>query len=100
MGYLLPIRSIRSEQYANRMSMEPYNFAYIGSVQPMKLKSGFLEEFENKTNSWKEEQPMDKKFSASPAHNPYTGYVAPNPANLSPLIALTVGKGIKVNTYV
>ena len=29
MGYLLPIQPIQSQQYANRMNMESYNFAHI-----------------------------------------------------------------------
>lgn len=99
MGYLLPIRSIRSEQYANRMSIAPYNFAYIGRVQPMKLESDFFDEFHNQASSEREEQSMAKKSSSPPASNPYQGYIVPNPANLSPLIALAVGKGITVNTY-
>ena len=33
MGYLLPIQPITSQQYANRMNMEPYDFAVIGRVE-------------------------------------------------------------------
>ncbi|MHA6258473.1 hypothetical protein ACXYMX_01045 [Sporosarcina sp. CAU 1771] len=99
MGYLLPIRSIQSEQYANRMSMAPYNFAYIGNVQSVKLRSNFLDEFHNQSDFTSEEQNTDKKSPKAPAPNPYRGYIPPNPTKLSSQIALSVGKGITINTY-
>ena len=42
MGYVLPIKPIQSQKYANRMNMEPYNFAYIDRVNKVKLNSDFL----------------------------------------------------------
>ena len=51
MGYLLPIQNIQSQQYANRMNLDPYNFAYIGRVQRVKLNSQFFEEFKEQSQS-------------------------------------------------
>ena len=102
MGYLLPIRPIQSEQYANRLSMEPYNFATVGKLQSIKLKSDFLEEFEETLHLV--DKDLDKKKAREQAHadHPpriYKGYVPPNPVNLSPAISQIVGKGMSVNTY-
>ena len=105
MGYLLPIRPIQSEQYANRLSMEPYNFATVGRLQSIKLKSDFLEEFEEKLHLVDEDEDRDNKKGKERAHANHTpriykGYVPPNPVNLSPAISQIVGKGMSVNTYI
>lgn len=107
MGYLLPIRPIQSEQYASRLSMEPYNFASVERLQSIKLKSDFLEEFEETLDLVDEdndrEQDKDKGGEQAHANHPpriYKGYIQPNPVNLSPAISQIVGKGISVNTYI
>ena len=105
MGYLLPIRPIQSEQYASRLSMEPYNFAAVGRLQSIKLKSDFLEEFEETLHLVGEDKEEDKKKDREQAHadHPpriYKGYIQPNPVNLSPAISQIVGKGMSVNTYI
>ena len=38
MGYILPIQPIQSQIYANRMSGNDYNFAYIDNIQPDKIE--------------------------------------------------------------
>ena len=105
MGYILPIQPIQSQQYANRMNMDPYNFAYIGRLQRVKLQSDFLEEFkeqysiiEERIDERKGEEEADK-LSFAPPPNAFQGYIVPNPANLSLAIAQSVGKGISVNAY-
>ena len=106
-GYLLPIRPIQSEQYANRLSMEPYNFATVGRLQSIKLKSDFLEEFEEVLHLLDEDEDKkkDKKNDRELAYADYPpriseAYAPPNPVNLSPAISQIVGKGISVNTYI
>ena len=49
MGYLLPIQPIQSQQYANRMNMESYNFAYIDRVEKIEvlILKGFLRNSNN-----------------------------------------------------
>ena len=99
MGYLLPIRPIQSGQYANRISMESYNFATIEKLQSVKLKSDLLEEtlhLQNEDNMRKDRE----KSVAVPSPQPYKGHVPPSLANLSPIISQIVGKGISVNTYI
>jgi len=102
MGYVLPIKSIQSEQYANRMNLEPYNFAKIDRVEAIKLKSDFLESFEEFLQN-QEQQRKNKKdedqLKAVPSPRLLRGYIQPNPANLSPAISQIVGKGLNINVY-
>jgi len=101
-GYILPINPIQSGQYANRLNMKPYNFARIGRVQLVKLKSDFLEEFEESlaARDQKQEEKDEEKPSQSRSPLSNFGNIYPNPANLSPAISKVVGKGININTYI
>ncbi|QNK87161.1 hypothetical protein H7992_18375 [Sporosarcina sp. resist] len=99
MGYILPIQPIQSQIYANRLSMEAYNFAYIDRVNNVKLNSDFLDEFKESSHQERErEEEEEKPIVAAPLA--YQGFVRPNPVNLSPVIARVVGKGIAINAYV
>ena len=101
MGYLLPINPIQSQQYANRISMEPYNFATVNRVQRISLKSDFLKEFEESLDSrYASNQESKEQLNPSPPQSEYNPYIFPNPINLSPAISQIVGKGITVNTYI
>lgn len=101
MGYLLPINPTQSQQYANRMSLAPYNFAAINRVQQVKLESDFLKEFEEVLDSKREKSGGNKEHSNPPStQTEHSPYIYPNPTNLSPAISQIVGKGISVNTYV
>lgn len=102
MGYLLPIQPIQSQQYANRMNMESYNFAHIDRVNKIKFdfkfsgdsQGAFQEEQEKK-----EEEGMKNAHVSAPSLVA-KGFIYPNPANLSPAISQAVGKGMSVNAYV
>ena len=101
MGYLLPINPIQSQQYANRMSMKPYNFVTVNRVQRVNLKSDFHREFEESLDSRYEKNRENKEQSNQmPSQSEYNPYIFPNPINLSPAISQIVGKGITVNTYI
>ena len=104
MGYLLPIQPITSQQYANRMNMEPYDFAVIGRVEKVKLGDGLLNgnfSSELKQSSMHDEREREgKEMPIVPPPTAFKGFVRPNPANLSPVIAQVVGKGLSINTYV
>jgi len=101
MGYLLPIRPIQSEQYANRLSQQPHNFAYIGRLQRVKFNNEFFDEFQEQSQSlFNKEEENKKRSSIVAPSNSYQGYNQPNPVNLSPAISRVVGKGITINTYV
>lgn len=102
MGYLLPIQPIQSQQYANRMNIESYNFAYISSVSKSTFNVRLLEDTHD---SFKEEQEKkDEMVMENPTVSPLSmassGFIYPNPANLSPAISQVIGKGISVNVYV
>jgi len=102
MGYVLPIKSIQAEQYANRMNLEPYNFAQIERIQPIKLKSDFLENFEESLRNQEPQREKKKDKGQSqvvPSPHLLKGYIQPNPANLSPAISQVVGKGMNINAY-
>lgn len=98
MGYILPINPIQSQQYANRIAMEPYNFATVNRVEQVRFKSDFLKDFEEAVEFAYEEH--KKKSDQAPSKSQIYNYIVPNPANLSPAISQIVGKGISVNTYI
>lgn len=102
MGYLLPIQPIQSQQYANRMNMEAYNFAHINRVNKIKFNFKFSEDshgaFQQEHDN-KEEEVMEIAHVAAPSLVA-KGFIYPNPANLSPAISQAVGKGLSVNAYV
>ena len=104
MGYVLPIKSIQSEQYANRMTLKPYNFAAVDSLQKVKLKSDFLENFEESLQlQYQQEKEKFEERSQSqviPSSHLHRRYSQPNLADLSPVISQIVGKGMNINTYV
>lgn len=104
MGYLLPIQPIQSQQYANRMAIEPYNFASINRVQTIKFQTDFLKASEENMDKKQEERKQDQekkqeRSNSSSVPSELTPYIYPNPANLSPEISKVVGKGISFNTY-
>lgn len=100
MGYILPINQTQSQQYANRLAMEPYNFARINGVRPIKFKTDFIDDFEESLASYQErKQESNEQREAAAEQIEYNGYIFPNPVNLSPAISQVVGKGLSVNTY-
>lgn len=100
MGYILPINPIQSQQYANRLTMESYNFATINRVQSVKLNPDFQEEFKRSVRLEEKRMPEEEQLKTMPTKSQYNGYIVPNPANLSPAISRIVGKGNSVNTYI
>lgn len=104
MGYVLPIKSIQSEQYANRINAKPYNFAHVGKSEKVKFKSDFIDDFEARLfdDEEQDEERDGDNSEQQPSPQPLKGYgyIQPNPANLSPAISQIVGKGLNVNAYV
>jgi len=100
MGYILPYQPIQSQQYANRLQIESYNFAHIGAIQPIKMRSLFEDELEEREKRFKDEDELSPKSDAKSFPVPYKGFIQPNPVNLSPEIAKVCGKGNQINTYV
>lgn len=100
MGYILPIRSLQSEQYANRLQHQEYRFATIQKVAPIPGKTDFTKEYEQRKLSLQEEQRQQSRrnIARSPITQPV--YSMPNPANLSPAIAQVVQKGMSINQYI
>jgi len=100
MGYILPIQPIQSQIYANRLSMDAYNFAHIDRVNKIKLNSDFLDEFKEFSDQEREREKEEEGKPIVSAPSVYQGFIRPNPVNLSPVIARVVGKGIAVNAYI
>lgn len=100
MGYVLPYQPIQSQQYANRLQIESYNFAHIGAIQPIKMKSLFEDELEEREKQFNNEEENTSKPNAKSYPVPYKGFIQPNPVNLSPDIAKVCGKGNQINMYI
>lgn len=99
MGYILPNQPIQSRDYANRMLMDDYNFAYINNIYGVKLKSSFDEHLEKETLEDNEEkQGMEQKGQTNLPL--YKSFIQPNPINLLPIIAEISGKGNNINRYI
>ena len=54
----------------------------------------------NNSSLHDEREREDEEIPIVPPPTAYKGFVRPNPANLSPVIAQVVGKGLSINTYV
>ncbi|WP_153731978.1 hypothetical protein [Sporosarcina obsidiansis] len=103
MGYILPIQPLQAQQYAERMNNERRNFAYIDRVSPVRLQneeSSYWEDILEDENRQQKEQMEERNMHRVPRPLVKKGPIAPNPAQLSPLIAEVVGKGLAVNAYV
>lgn len=99
MGYILPNQSIQSRDYANRMLMDQYNFAYINNVNSVKMKSSFDDHLEREILDEEEEsQVLEQNGQTEPPL--YKSFIQPNPINLSPIIAEISGKGNYINRYI
>lgn len=105
MGYILPVNSYQSQQYANRLADDPH-FARISQLHRVNQVASFQERFdqfvsEEEKNEEKDNQKEKKSQLANvPSQSKVHGYVNPNPANLSPAIAKAIGKGVAINAYV
>ncbi|ALC86261.1 hypothetical protein AM499_10775 [Bacillus sp. FJAT-22090] len=104
MGYIIPVQPIQSQIYANRMSMDDYNFAYVSNINGVKMKSTFDEHLEDQEQVLKDKEDNDEKsssFDKYPTNPPlFKTFIQPNPVNLSPKIAQISGKGNSINLYI
>lgn len=101
MGYIIPVQPIQSQNYANRLLMDDYNFAFINNIDAIKMKSIFdkrLEEQQQKHEVKKEKQQVNHD---EPSILPlFKGFIQPNPVNLSLEISKINGKGQNFNYYI
>ncbi len=103
MGYVLPINSYRSQQYANRLMNENSNYSRISQLHHVNKIGDFMEEFEEiaeQQNVEQEKQVEKSPLAASNLQNEVIGYVNPNPANISVKNANVVKKGAVINAYI
>ncbi|MCG7334262.1 hypothetical protein MHZ95_03090 [Sporosarcina sp. ACRSM] len=100
MGYLLPIHSIQSQQYADRMNREPSTFTKIDRVAKVSFTEELLSrDVLSEQNHLDVYDEKEKTAIASPPSS-YEKANGPNPVNLSPILAKITGKGLFVNKYV
>ena len=102
MGYLLPIQPIQSQQYADRMNMDSYNFTKIDRVEKVNFYDDlWSRDFSGEQNHlYLDDEDEEVRVAIASTPPPYNGFIYPNPANLSPNIAQIVGKGLVINRYV
>ena len=96
MGYILPIQPNQYSSYADRMNMNHYDYADVQRVRPVRMKSLFEEELEEKLSAYNGPVETVSKEPARehPAFNPKIQQA------LSREISYVVGKGLQINTYV
>lgn len=100
MGYLLPIHSIQSQQYADRMNRESSTFTKIDRVAKVSFTEELLSrDVLSEQNHLDVYDEKEKTAIVSPPSS-YEKANGPNPANLSPVLAKITGKGLFVNKYV
>ncbi|AOV08435.1 hypothetical protein [Sporosarcina ureilytica] len=98
MGYILPVSSFRSQQYANRI-MASEETAEIPRVHRIDMNTDFSQVLERTIISQQViKEQMQQKRSLAPLNSQSTIYS--NQANLLPANAPMIGKGIAINTYV
>lgn len=101
MGYILPVNSYQSQQYANRLMDEPH-YAKISRLQRVNQVASFMENFEDAASderARKAEEERGPELAAAKSQHEYIGYVNPNPVGFSPIIANIVDKGKVFNAY-
>lgn len=104
MGYILPVNSYQSQQYANRLAVDPH-FARVSRIHRVSSLASFQERFdkvisEEMRNRKNDQRKKQSHLANCPPHSEILSYINPNPANLSSSIAKVVGKGVAVNAYV
>jgi hypothetical protein len=68
MGYVLPMQSIQTQLYADRMNMKPYNYANVENIRPIQATS--LSEKEHTFQKLlEEEMETSKKRNSSINHS-------------------------------
>lgn len=107
MGYILPINSYRSQQYANRLIGVESNYSKISQLHHINKVGDVMEGFEEavsqekaKAKSKAKIQEEKKPLAAADSQDRVIGYVHPNPANLSVANAQVVRKGAVINAYI
>lgn len=100
MGYILPIHSVTSEMYANRINQVENRFAYINRVQKVDMDPESMERFKDSLREERQHEMEEQLMMTENPRPPYLkGFIYPNPVNLSPEISNVVGKGLAVNEY-
>lgn len=97
MGYILPINSYQSMQYASIQTMGNYNYSFIEKIQRAKKQTRFEKALDRHLERATSEQ--DKIENINKMHLPFAvPIIIRKPEGKS--IAEITGKGNIVNTYV
>jgi hypothetical protein len=99
MGYILPIQSTQSQQYANRILMTPNHFSWIDRVQRVKLSTEFYEDFRDTLSQAEQEMEQENQKSTKAQIVVAGKSESEIPTLPHPMIAQVIGKGISIDTY-
>lgn len=102
MGYILPINSYRSQQYANRLLNRNDNYSKISQLQQVQKIDQFKENHEEVVNRERAKEQVREEhdsLAVSDFNHEVIGYVNPNPAELSIKNASIVKKVDMINAY-
>lgn len=104
MGYILPVHSYQSQQYANRLRENEYNYSKVNQLHRINQISDFMEDFDEKVDEKyverKNEKGMQEKpLASSPSQHEVIGYVNPSPINISVKNVPIVQKDAAINAY-
>lgn len=100
MGYVLPIPSIQSQQYANRLRKHEQHYSKIeksAAVRPIIRFADVLDGERHKQQLLTSEEEKWKELKSATSHPASS---ESNTALLAPAISQLVGKGLTVNKYV
>lgn len=103
MGYVLPINSYRSQQYANRLLDVTDSYAKVSKLRHIPKVGDYKEGFEHATKQSESKRKIQGKhdtLAASRSRTEVVGYVHPNPVNISIENGPVIQKGTVINAYI
>lgn len=104
MGYILPINSYQSQQYASRLRDEGSSYAKISQLHRINKIGDFMEDIEENVDKEYAKGKVNREneenaFASSHSQYEVIGYENPNPINLSVKNVRIVHKDEAINAY-
>ncbi|MBK3494919.1 hypothetical protein JFL43_08595 [Viridibacillus sp. YIM B01967] len=100
MGYILPIQPLQATQYAERMNMKKFNFAYVNAVSSVKMQTRFERELNKRAEHADDKLKHDKKKSRRNSLQVHQQFIHPNPAEYQPIKLKITDKSKYYSKYV
>lgn len=102
MGYILPINSYRSQQYANRLMGDSESYSKIAQLHHVNKIGDFMEENKRSVDDERLNAKVKKEgrsLAAAESQKEVIGYVNPNPAHISVKHQPIVNRDAVINAY-